>query len=143
MILALRQRLEAAVPALAGRVEGVAELADLQARDALPQVTPWAFVVPGDLDGGGFDALEGFFRQAVARSYSVVLVLRTGDPTGRRALLDFEPLREAALAAVAGWAPEATTGPFALRRGRLLSLQAGTLVYELAFATADHIRIMP
>ena len=135
-------RPEAQVPDLAGRVEGAARLADLMRRNALPQATPAAHVLPAGIDGGRPLDTMGIYRQEIQRLVAVVLTVRTHDRTGGRALEAIEPLLESVLAAIAGWAPAGhRMGVCSLRRGRLASFEAGTLVYEFTFALADETRI--
>ena len=136
-------RLEARVPVLRGRVAGAASLADLLARDAMPEQTPAAHVIPSDITGGAETALTGLYRQSVQRQITVMLTLRSHDASGRRALETLEDLLEEIVTAVAGWSPEPTATPFSLRRCRLLRFAAGTFVYEISFSLTDHLRITP
>lgn len=140
MVADLIGRLAAAVPALAGRVSGAASLADLLARDALPQATPAANVIPGALAGGATTTITGATTQAVERETVVLLTVRGGDPEGRRALESVEDLIETILRVVVGWAPD-TGHVFTLRRVRLLNFRGGTFVYEIAFVRKDYLRI--
>lgn len=134
-------RLKAQVPALEGRVEGAAELATLMRQNALPQVTPAAHVVPLGLQGGRADAAAGLFRQDVDSLVGVMLTLRTNSRTGGAQLPDLTGLIDAVIAALAGWDPPGAIGVFRLSRGQLVTMAAGTLVYQLDFALADQLRI--
>lgn len=136
-------RLSAEVDALGGRVQGLAELAALVRDRALPNVTPAAYVVPAGLRGGEGDASAGAFTQMVDEVVSVVLVVKShGDPTGGKALATFDALIADCAAALAGWAPANQVGVFRLQRGAMVSLEAGTAIYQLDFAIRQQLRIM-
>jgi hypothetical protein len=131
------------IPALAGRVYGAAKLSELMARNALPQVCPAAFTLPLGLRGGQADAVTGLYRQAIEWLEGVLLVTRAaGDATGAAALDQLEPLITDVINAVAGVGPEDGFGVYVLRRGELVSLQQGTLTYQLDFAIEDQLRIV-
>jgi hypothetical protein len=143
MIDAVIQRLEAKVPDIAGRIQGAAELADLMRNNRLPRQTPAAHVVPVGLRGGAPSASAGFYVQELSETVGVVLTLRSHDATGARALTQVDQLIRAVADAIAGWAPGAETGVFRLERGRLASMSAGTLVYQIDFTITDQLRITP
>src|SRR5258707_688737 len=106
-------RLNAQVPALAGRIEGAAQLAALVKEGALPNVTPAAFVLPLGLQGNPGDAVTGMFRQMIGDTIAVVLVISVaGDVTGAASQPEVDMLRDAVIAAVAGWAPGNQVGVF-------------------------------
>jgi hypothetical protein len=135
-------RIDDEVPALKGRVEGAAELAALVREDALPQVMPAAFVVPVGLQGGRADAVSGLFRQNYVEVVGVVLIVAAaGDATGALALPELQDLVGAGVTAVCGWAPDAAVGVFELRRGALVSLNAGAVIYQLDFGINSQLRI--
>jgi hypothetical protein len=134
-------RLRAGVPALAGRVEGAAELAALQRQNQFPQVTPAAHVIPLGLSAASPTALAGNFRQEVDRRIGVILTVRTHDATGSRALAGVDALVEAIVAAISGWTPDpGSTGVFRLLRAEVAAMREGTLVWQIEFALADRIR---
>jgi len=133
---------------LAGRIEPAARLSELMARNQLAQVTPAAFVLPLGLRGGRADAMTGLYRQPITEMLGVVLVLRSaGDATGARSTDQLTELRNAVIRRIVNWAPVSnwldgeTVGVFTLGRGELVSLSAGTLVYQLDFALDDQVRI--
>jgi hypothetical protein len=135
-----------AIPELHGRVQGVAALSALMTAGQVPQVTPAGFVLPLGLRGGSADAVTGMFRQQIAWTSGVVLVVRVaGDVTGAKANDILEPLIEAVILAIAGTdargPDEAAIGVWRLSRGELLSLSAGVLIYQLDFAIDDQLRI--
>lgn len=140
-IALVRDRLGAGVPELTGRIEGAAAFADLMRQNALPQVTPAAFVIPLGLQGGAAEAVTGFFRQEVQEVLGVMLVLRTFSRTGDQALPELGQLVASVVAAVAGFAPDDAVGVFRLVRGALVSMTAGTIVYQLEFSLSDQLRI--
>lgn len=140
---AVRGRIAERVPALAGRIEGAAAFADLMARNQLPQHTPAAHVLPLGLQGGPATIATGLYRQDVSEIVAVLITLRTASATGGAALPDLDALVEAVIAAVVGWGPEAAVGVFALRQGALVSVSAGTLVYQIDFVLQDQLRITP
>lgn len=132
------------VPALAGRVHAAARLAELMARNGLPQVCPAAFVLPLGIGARKADAVTGMYRQSIDRLQGVVLVIRAaGDATGAAGLVQLDPLIEAVIAAVAGAeADSAIGGVFELAKGELASLgTGGTITYQLDFTVEDQLRI--
>lgn len=134
-------RLKTAVPAFAGRVEGAAELAALMRQNALPQVTPAAHVVPLGLQGGAATTATAVFRQDVEVLLGVLITLRTNSRTGGGQLPELNSIITDVTAAIAGWAPIETVGVFRLSRGQLVTMAAGTIVYQLDFALPDQLRI--
>lgn len=134
--------LVAEIPALAGRVHGAAKLAELTKGNSLTQVAPAAFVLPLGLQGGAVSAATGLYVQAVDRLVGVVLVVRNlGDATGEKAVGELDPLVDAVIDAVCGWAPPSAIGVFKLQRGELVSIAGGTITYQLDFALDDQLRI--
>lgn len=137
---AVRDRLLAEVPALAGRVMLAADFAALVARNQLPQATPAAAVLPVGMRGGAITAVMSDFRQIVARRVGIVLILRATDQAKAKGTTDIEALAEAAFAAVAGWTPDETTpGVMRLETGELRSIAGGTLLYDLTFVLDDQV----
>lgn len=134
-------RLQAIAP-LAGRVQGAARLADLQARNGTPQASPAAFVIGSALRGGPADVMTGMFRQALDRMVSVILFVRlAGDGTGAAGGVELEPLVEQVVTRVCGWAPEGAIGVFRLQRGELIAFAGGLATYQLDFVLDDQLRI--
>lgn len=142
MIADVISRLTDQVAALSGRVEGAAQFADLMRRNALPQVTPAAHVLPLGLQGGSAEAATGIFTQMTDKSVGIVLTIRSHDRTGAKALATVEELIDSVVTAIAGWTPGSTVGVFRLMRGQLVNMSAGTLVYQLDFAISDQLRIV-
>lgn len=139
---ALPGRIEAVCDVLKGRVQPAAELAGLVARNALPQVTPAAFVLPLGLRGGTPDAATGLFRQAVEEVAAVLLVLRSAsDPTGAAAMPTINELEATLIAGICGWSPAGAMGDVRLVRAALVSLSAGHVLYQIDFALTDQLRI--
>ncbi len=134
-------RLKALVPGLARRVEGAADFAELMRRNALPQQTPAAHVLPLGLQGGREDAIAGAFRQDVVEVVGVLLTLRTFSQTGAATLPELNLLIRDVINAVAGWGPAEAVGVFRLARGHLVTMSAGTIVYQIEFSISDQLRI--
>lgn len=143
MIADIIERLILRVPDLGGRVEGAAQFAALMKSNALPQVTPAAHVLPLGLQGGQAQAATALFTQAVEEMVGVVLTLRSHDQTGARALEAVDVLIRDIVAALLGWGPDDAIGVFRLVRSGLVSMSAGTLVYQIDFAISDQLRIIP
>ena len=137
-------RIAARVSDLAGRVRGAAELSALVKRNALPNETPFAFVLPLGLHGGDDEVATGLFRQSVDDTIAVVLLVEAaGDVAGEKALPSIDTLVHAIMEALCGWSPANAFGVFRLVRGSLLSLNAGTVIYQIDFAIQDQLRITP
>lgn len=154
LIDATVDRLGTAVAALAGgRVKGALELAEMLRQKALPNYTPAAFVVDNGLNGGAAESSQGAVLQAVDETLSIVLVLRTaGDVTGAKTQPQLNDLKWAVVFALVGWSPADAIGDdetgtipigvFELRRGRVISLDAGTVFYQLDFAISQQVRVI-
>ncbi|MBN9504921.1 MAG: hypothetical protein J0I69_02750 [Altererythrobacter sp.] len=139
---AVRERVEALVPDLAGRLGNAGDFANLVERNQLPQVTPAGYVVPGGLRGLAADAATGLFRQHFQEIVSVVLVCRVaGDPLHARAIDAATPLVRATLEAVLGWAPDDAIGVFELVQAELVGAKDSALVFQIDFALNDQLRI--
>lgn len=145
MLGAVAQRIASRVLPLRKRVQGAADLADLQRRNALPQGSPAAFVLPMGLRGGARFAAHPLFVQDMEEVVGVLLVLRTYQRTGGegRALVDLDQLIDAVVRAVTGWAPVGEPGVFVLRAGRMVSMATGTMAYQLDFALPRQLRHHP
>ncbi|UFZ05458.1 hypothetical protein LQG66_03840 [Bradyrhizobium ontarionense] len=136
-------RIDAVVPALKDRIEGIADLAALIAAGALPQREVAAFVVPVGFDDRGGESATSVHTQVLEESIAVILCVKAlGDAKARRALPTIEQLTGAVIAAVAGWAPDDVAGVFRVVRGRLLSAEKGLVLYQLDFALLDQLRIV-
>jgi hypothetical protein len=136
---AVKARLSDAVPALR-TVEGAANMAALMASNGLPQQTPAAHVVTLGIQGGDEEAMAGAFIQSVTEVVGVIVTWRMVVQTDR-AVADVETLIDAITQAVAGWEPEGAMAPFRLLRGQLVTMNKGTLVYQLDFAIPNQLRI--
>lgn len=140
-ISAVITRLGDQVTDLAGRIQGAAEFSAIMKSNALPQVTPAAFVLPLGLQGGKADAATGEFTQSLDRMVGVVLVLRNTDRVGSKAVDPLDALVSGVIDAIAGWDPDNAIGVFRLVRGSIVSMAAGTIVFQLDFALPDQLRI--
>lgn len=140
----VRARIEARVPALAGKIGNAGQFSLLVERNQMPQHSVAGFVLPGGLQGGQTNAVSGFFTQMFAETVIVVLAARVAnDPTGERATDEISPLVRDVIAAVCGWGPDDAPGIFVLGTGELVGVQAGTLIYQLDFTLDDQLRITP
>jgi hypothetical protein len=139
---AILARLRAEVPQLV-RVEPAAELAALVQGGRAPNRMPAAFVLPLGLRADPADAAGGLYRQRIAETVGVILVAGTaGDLRGGTSIAEIHVLRAAVIAALAGWDPE--EGGFdvlRLERAALISLNAGTIVYQVDFGRTEQLRI--
>lgn len=136
-------RLDGAVLALKGCVEFVADLSALVDQGVLPQRATSAFVVPLGLDdtGGGTSAV-GIHIQNILDSIGVILIVKSpGDAKARSALPKIDALVEDVIKAIAGWAPDTAKSAFEIKRGRMVSVMAGAVIYQLDFALTRQVRI--
>ena len=143
MLAAAIARLEARVPALVGRLKGAAEFSALVASNDIGQVQAGAYVIAMSISGGQARAITGAFVQDVEEGLTVVLTQRSEDPRGGTARDWLVTQRDAVIAALAGWVPDGSPGPMRLRRGQMLNVQRGLLVYQLDFAVLTQLRIDP
>lgn len=142
LVADIATRLNAQVPALAGRVEYIADLAALVSEGALPQREVSAFVVPLGFDDRGGDSATGLHTQIVAEAVGVIVTVKAlGDAKARKAIPTIDTLKDAVIAAIAGWAPDNVAGAFRVTRGRLVSVTKGLVIYQLDFALLDQLRI--
>lgn len=141
VVEALIARLQEKVPDLSNRVSGALQIAELMRQNALPQHTPAANVISVGLQGGAPDIASGLYRQMYDEVFGVLLTFRNNDQVGKAALARVGEVIHAVLNAVAGWAPENALGTFRLVRGTVVTVSAGTLVYQIDFALTDQLRI--
>jgi hypothetical protein len=137
-------RLSAGIEDLGSRVSGAAELTELIRKGALPQTTPYAYVMLAGLTPlGQGEAAAGAFTQLVDEVIFVVLVVRSaGDPTGAKSLAKVHETVWAVVDLLCGWGPDDAIGVLRLGRGQLLSMQAGVVFYQLDFAIRQQVRIV-
>lgn len=139
----VRDRIADQVPEFAseGRLGNAGQFSSLLEDNKTPQVTPAAFVLPGQLQGGQAKMLTGAYVQDFRETVMVVLFVKVaGDARGGRALDELTPLIRAVVDAVAGWAPEDAIGVFVLGSGELVGSQRGHLIYQLDFGLDDQLR---
>jgi hypothetical protein len=135
-------RLVAALPALAGRVGTTLQLSEAMRTSTLGQVDFSAYLLTLALRGGAASASTGVFSQRLDRMLSVLLVRRAiGDPLGEQVTDAFAVDIEAAICAIAGWAPDEAIGVFQLDRGELVSVAGGVATFQLDFSLNDQLRI--
>ncbi len=143
MIADVITRLKSRAPVFGGRIEGAMELADLMQRKALPQVTPAAHVVPLGMQGGSPNSANMFFTQEFDEAVGVLITLRTYSQTGAKSADLLETAKQEVLSALCGWGPDTAVGVFRLLRGQLVSMETGTVVYQIDVALMDQMRISP
>ncbi|WP_420132609.1 phage tail terminator protein [Rhodopseudomonas sp.] len=144
LIVHVKERLETEVPALTGKLDYVAELAALTDAGAPPQREVSAFVIPlgADDQGGGGATAAGLHTQTIGETVGVILCIKAlGDAKARKALPTIDELGNAVTAALAGWGPEDASGVLMFRRGRLVSVTKGLVVYQLEYTLLDQLRI--
>lgn len=140
----VRERIEARVPALAGRLQNAADFAVMVETNRLPQHTPAAFVLPGTVSGGQATAMSGLFVQGLVETVIVVVVHRvTGDALAAKAIDTTAPIVREVVQAVAGWAPDDATGTFVFGQSELVGAKDGALVFQIDFLLDDQLRIIP
>lgn len=143
VIDAVIARLKAQVPALQDRVDGAADFGQLMQSKSMPSAPVSAFVLWGGIiPRGRPDVATGAYRQAIARAVTIVLVVRSNDRRGEGALDELEPLVEAVLTALCGWAPGDETGVFELGRASISSFSRGTAVFQIDLTISDQLRIL-
>ncbi len=141
MLKAVETRLNQAIPQLSGRMGTAAQLADLMARNALPQQTPAAYVLPLGFRGGRPTAVAGAYVQPLEEVVGIVMTIRGHDRTGERALQDLRGLLVEIMTAIAGWQPAGSPGVFVFQRGQVVSMAAGAVTYQLDFSISTQLRI--
>lgn len=139
LVDALKDRLRNEVAELRS-VEGAASMAALMASNGLPQQTPAAHVVTLGMQGADEEAAAGAYVQTYQEVLGVIITWRNAINTDR-AVTDVEALVRKIVRTVAGWVPDDAMAPFKLLRGQLVTMQKGTVVYQLDFAITDQLRI--
>lgn len=142
---AVRDRIVAKIPELAGRMQFASEWAKVIENNRLPQADFAGFVLPSGFQGGTARAMTGMFIQDFGQTVSVVLCKRVpGDPLGGRSIDAMRPFVEAAIEAIAGWAPsEDAVGVFQFQQGDLVGAMDSALIFQLDFLLNDQLRITP
>ena len=136
-------RLRTGVPELGNRVEGAAALGALARSGGVPQAALVAHVVPAGLVGGQDIPLTGIYRQDTTRLTTVLLTANTGHAQGGHVADRLEELIDKIILAVVGWQPPDNFGSLILRRAQLLRAEGGIFSYEITFAVAQEVRIIP
>lgn len=122
-------------------IEGAAELSALVQGGRAPNRTPAAFVIPVGLRATPPSAAAGLFRQVYSETIGVVIVQTTaGDARGAAGVMPVHGLRQQVIECLAGWGPGGF-GVLELVRGSLVSLQAGTIIYQIDFSIPQQLRI--
>ncbi|MEX0971524.1 MAG: hypothetical protein WD046_13885 [Paracoccaceae bacterium] len=133
-------RLKAQVASFQSRIEAVADLSSLVKGGRLPNRTPSAYVLPLGLQALAADIVAGMYRQGMSETFGVVIITNAAnDARGAAGVPDVTGLRDQVIAALAGWGSGAVV--LEVLRGRLVSLNAGMIIYQLEFKTTFQIRI--
>jgi len=140
MIDAIIQKLTAEAPEL-GPVKGAVDFGALVAGGKMPQTTFSAFVLPAGLIGRTAEAAAGAFVQSFDEAVSVILAIRSFEAAGSRSIDPLRVLVMKIFETLGGWAPGDESGVLTLRTGRLVSMQAGLIVYQIDFSLTDQMRI--
>lgn len=136
-------RIEARVPALAGRMRGAAEFTALVASNDIGQVQAGGYVIAMSLTGGATRAATSAFVQDVEEGITVILTQRSDDPLGRGVRDWIVTQRDAVIGALAGWTPAGSPGPVRLRRAQMLPNPRGVLVCQIDLSVPTQLRINP
>ncbi|QEW21227.1 hypothetical protein LA6_003435 [Marinibacterium anthonyi] len=142
MIDAVTARLESLIPELDRRVDGAAEFTRLMETKKLPSGGVRAYVLPTGIRGQRGDALAGAFTQPIVRTLAVVLLTRSVDAAGERALTRLNAFVDEIITALAGWAPSDEVGVFELRLASIIPTETGLLGYQIEFSITDQLRIL-
>lgn len=135
-------RIDNEVADLKGRVEFVADLAALVEAGAMPQNEVAAYVVDLGFDDRGGESAAGLHTQIIDSAIGVILCVRShGDAGAKRAVPTVDALKDQIVGVVAGWAPDDAVDVFNVTRGRLVSVTAGLVIYQIDFRLADQLRI--
>lgn len=140
MIEAIIQRLVAEAPEL-GPVKGAVDFGALVAGGQMPQATFSAYVLPAGLVGRSAEAATGVFIQSFDEAVSIILAIRSFEAAGTRSVDPLRALVMTVFETLGGWAPGDESGVLTLRTGRLVSMQAGLIVYQIDFTLTDQMRI--
>lgn len=142
---------EGVVPALIDRLKArglfggrIGPAADLQALirgGQAGQPVLRAHVIPSALVGSSPRASAGSFVQSVERGVTILFTLPAPDGTGGGKADQLEQIINDTAVAVVGWSVAGMPGVFRLVRGALLSMQAGTIAYQLDFSISDQLRV--
>ena len=141
MTPAIIDHLKSAVPGLGNRVYGAAALAALMAKEAVPNVTPCAHVIPTGIAGKpNPNAMAGAIIQGIDRGFAVILSLKAHDQNGEQVLDEVSTFIDQIALALVGWTPGNTVGVFQMRRAVLASFAHGVAIYEIDFVIQDQLR---
>ncbi|UWQ92986.1 hypothetical protein K3727_09475 [Rhodobacteraceae bacterium M382] len=140
MLEAVADRLKSDVPGLGNRVDPVASLSDLLRKNKMPETTT-TFVVPLGITGGKADAMTGLFRQEIRETIGVLLIARSRDRTGEKAIAHLRDLSRQIIDCLVGWNAGLDLGVFELRRAGVVSMTGGDVIYQVELSINDQLRI--
>lgn len=142
MLAAVRDRLDAQVPELSGRVRLAEDFAKLRANGQAPTGGVAAFVLPSGRTGLQASASSGAFVQGVRIGVSIVTMIQSGNAAGDRALARIDELLSDISHALCGWAPGDTVGVFELQSERPVPGERGLLSFLTDFRITDQLRVL-
>ncbi len=135
-------KLDNDVSELTGRIFGAADFSMLIATNALPLVTPAAFVLPLGFDASANARMSGMHSQQRTERIGVVLLVGSAaDATGAESLTAVDELVDRVTLALAGWKPASGDIGFDVLRGRMLDLREGLCFYQIDFSTQRLLRV--
>jgi hypothetical protein len=139
----VKDRIEAQVSGLT--VDEAFDFAELVRQGALPQRKEAAFVLPLGFNAGEAQSdIAQFYKQTLDEVVGIVLVVQSlGDPKAKRAIATVATLTQSILLAVCGWHPAEAVGDFRALRGRLISVNAGTVFFQIEFSIQTQLRFAP
>lgn len=137
MIGPIRTRLRAQVPALK-LVAGGAEFAAL---NAVPNLSPIAYVMPWVMSGGANNLAAGGFRQRIEETAAVFILHRNlRDDRGEAAADDLDVVVRAVRDALIGWVPMTGWEQIETRSGRVFDMSDGVVAWQELFVSASLLR---
>lgn len=139
----VRDRIAVTAPALAGRLAFAGDWSRVVQDQQLPPQSPWAYVLPGDIEGGEPDAMTGLFRQMWTEQVNVVLAVSYAGGAGGEAIDALAPLVEAVVVGLVGWGPDDAPGVWVLVRARVIGSRDSWVFFEITFALLNQLRVIP
>ncbi|MEQ5870244.1 hypothetical protein J4E08_10075 [Sagittula sp. NFXS13] len=143
LIDAVKTRLEARIPELAGEVGTAVDFTSLSRSGQALRGGVNVFVLPAGSKGLQATAGTGYFVQGVRRAVSIVSMLQSTDPKGRRALERLDGWLDDITQAVCGWAPDEVPGVFELLSERPVQAPAGVMAFMTDLQITDRLRTTP
>lgn len=135
-------RLNEAAPLLGGRIELAAKFTQLIKDNALPQITPAAFVVPAGFSARPNRLMSGLHAQQLSPRFNVIIAINyAADVTGSNALPAIDDIEEQVLLALCGWRPPSGTDVIEVVQGLAPEPFEGAVFQQIIFQTTRELRI--